>query len=513
LWARSFWLWHFREHKSYRHAHGPASAQDSQLQYKYTVLTNTTIGAFMATLDANIVLISLPTIIADLPGTTTFDGIWIIMGYLLITATLLLTFGRLSDIFGRVRLYNLGFGVFTLGSALCSLSPNGTSLVVFRLIQGTGGALLFSNSTALLTDAFGPTERGRAIGINQVASTVGSVGGLVAGGLLTGTLGWRSIFWINVPVGLFATVWAYTRLKEQQRNAASEKLDPAGNGLFAVGLSIFLLGLTLGAISGYSPALDGVILAGLLLLALFVFTERRVRYPMMDLSLFKIRAFSAGIFSNLLAAISRGALSLVLVFYFQGVLGLDAFAAGLMLLPFSLAFVLAGPLSGQLSDKYGTWGFATGGLLVNAVAISWFAVFPFGAPYSQLVIPMVIAGIGGGMFIAPNVAAIMNSVPPVRRGVASGMSSMLFNMGFLLSLGIAFALMATSVPLTTLQAIFAGQTVPVSKQGLGLFIDSMHLVFTVMAVVSFSAALGAALSRRRKARPTEAASVIQGEDV
>jgi len=186
------------------------------LQYKYVVLTNTTIGAFMVILDANIVLIALPTIIAQLPGTNTFYGVWIIMGYILVTATLLLTFGRLSDVFGRVRLYNLGFAVFTLGSALCSVSPDGLSLVVFRLVQGSGGALLFSNSAALLTDAFPANERGRALGLNQVAGSAGSVSGLALGGILTGIpqLGWRSIFWINIPIGIFATAWAYLLLRE-----------------------------------------------------------------------------------------------------------------------------------------------------------------------------------------------------------------------------------------------------------------------------------------------------------
>ena len=221
------------------------------------VLTYTTIGAFMAIQDSNIVLIALPTIIADLPATSTFDGIWIIMGYTLVTATLLLTFGRLSDIFGRVKLYTIGFGVFTIGSALCSVSPNGTSLVLFRLLQGVGGALIFSNSTAILTDVFPPSERGRALGLNQIAGTAGSIGGLVLGGVLTGLLGWRSIFWINIPVGIFATVWAFTKLKEVSAPSRGEKLDPMGNALFAVGLSV-LTDLVVVTVSSVIILLAGV---------------------------------------------------------------------------------------------------------------------------------------------------------------------------------------------------------------------------------------------------------------
>ncbi len=467
------------------------------MQYKYVVLTNTTLGSFMAVLDSNIVLIALPTIVAQLPGTSTFDALWIIMGYVLVTATLLLSFGRLSDIFGRVKLYNLGFATFTAGSALCSVAPNGTSLVLFRLVQGLGGALLFSNSAALLTDVFPPSERGRALGLNQVAATAGSVGGLALGGILAGTpaLGWRSIFWINIPIGLFATLWARLKLKEMSSPRREEKADPVGNVLFAAGLTVSLLGLTLGALLGWTAGLFGAMGAGLAALLAFVLVERKVRFPMMDLSLFRIRAFSAGIVSNLLAAMARGALSLVLVFYFQGVLRLDALTAGVMLIPFSLAFVTFGPLSGYLSDRLGSRGFATAGLLITALALFWFGLAPFG-DYGQLVVPMIVAGIGGGMFVAPNVASIMNATPAARRGVASGMSSTLVNVGFLLSLGIAFVIMAGSVPISTLQQIFAGNSVAIPPATLDRFTSALHDVFLFMGCVSLAAAVPAFLAKK-----------------
>lgn len=468
------------------------------MQYKYVVLTNTTLGAFMAILDGNVVLIALPTIIADLPGTSTFDGIWILMGYTLITATLLLTFGRLSDIFGRVRLYTLGFAVFTVGSALCSLAPNGTTLVLFRLVQGTGSALLFSNSAAILTDVFPQNERGRALGINQIAGTIGSVGGLIAGGVLTGTLGWRSIFWINIPVGVFATAWAFTKLRETSQPTRSEKLDPAGNGLFAMGLTVFLLGLTFGALIGYSLVMIGAMVAGIAMLGAFVAVELRVKFPLIDLSLFRVREFSAGILSNLLSSISRGAVSLVLVFYFQGALGYDALTAGLLLIPLALAFVTFGPLCGYLSDRFGARLFATAGMLVVTIAMFWLSRFPFGAPYEQLLPPMVLAGAGGGMFVAPNIASIMNATPPARRGVASGTSSTLVNTGFLLSMGFAFAIMAATVPISTLQAIFAGEAVRLDPSGIGVFLGSIRQVFLVMGVVSLFAIVPASISGRGK---------------
>jgi EmrB/QacA subfamily drug resistance transporter len=458
------------------------------LQYKYTVLTNTTVGSFMSQLDSNIVLISLPTIIRELPGTTTFDGLWVIMGYMLVTATLLLTFGRLADIYGRVKLYNLGFAVFTVGSGLCSIAPNGSSLVIFRLIQGTGGALIFSNNAAMLTDAFPPSERGRAIGINLVMGVSGSVIGLVAGGVLADTLGWRSIFWINLPVGIFATAWAYARLKELG-TVQRERLDPLGNALFAGGLSVFLLGLTLGAIAGYTVIEIGMIVLGAVMLASFVYVELKVQSPMMDLTLFKIRAFTAGMLSNLLASISRGAVLLVLVFYLQGALLLDAVTAGILLIPFSVAFVSVGPLSGYLSDKYGARSFSTGGLVISAIAFAWFSTLPASVPYNIFVLPMILAGIGGGMFVAPNVSSIMNASPVARRGIASGMSSTMVTSGFLLSLGIAFAILAGSMPLSTLQAIFAGLPVAANALNVDLFMDAMRKIFLMVAAISLIAAI------------------------
>jgi EmrB/QacA subfamily drug resistance transporter len=458
------------------------------MKYKYVVLTNTTIGSFMSQLDSNIVLISLPTIIRELPGTTTFDALWVIMGYMLVTATLLLTFGRLADIYGRVRLYNLGFVVFTIGSALCSIAPNGISLVIFRLIQGVGGALIFSNNAAILTDAFPATERGRAIGINLVFGVSGSIIGLVAGGVLTATLGWRSIFWINIPVGIFATSWAYAKLKELSASQR-DRLDPLGNILFAAGLSIFLVGMTLGAISGFTVIDNSMMILGLLMVVAFVYAETKVQSPMMDLTLFKIRPFSAGIVSNLLASISRGAVLLLLVFYFQGALLLDALTAGILLIPFSFAFVSVGPLSGYLSDKFGARGFSTGGLIVSAAALLWFATLPANVPYSILVLPMILAGIGGGMFVAPNISSVMNATPAARRGIAAGIASTMITTGFLLSLGVAFVIMATSMPLSTLQAVFAGLPVAANALNVNLFMDSMHRMFLLMAGMSLAAAI------------------------
>jgi MFS family permease len=360
-----------------------------------------------------------------------------------------------------------------------------------------GGALIFSNNAAILTDAFPLNERGRAIGINLVMGVSGSVLGLVAGGVLSATLGWRSIFWINLPVGIFATAWAYSRLKELA-TIRRERLDPLGNVSFAVGLSVFLLGLTLGAISGFTTVEIGMMVLGLLMLVGFVYIELKVQSPMMDLTLFRIRAFAAGMMSNLLASISRGAVMLLLVFYFQGALMMDALAAGILLIPFSIAFVSVGPLSGYLSDRYGARGFSTGGLIVSAVAFAWFAMLPVDIPYTILVLPMILAGIGGGMFVAPNISSIMSASPVARRGIASGISSTMVTTGSLISLGIAFAILATSMPLSTLQAVFAGLPVAANAINTDLFMDVMHKIFLMVAIISLTAAVPSSMRGPRK---------------
>ena len=467
------------------------------MEYKYTVLTNTTIGAFMSQLDGNIVLIALPTITRTLHASA-FEALWVLMGYILMTAVLLLLFGRLADMHGKVRLYNIGFLIFTIGSGLCSLAFNGTSLVFFRLVQGVGAALIWANNAAILTDAFPPTERGRAIGVNLVAGISGSVIGLVLGGILTVALGWQSIFWINLPIGAFATLWAYRKLHELG-TVKHERIDLPGNLLFAGGLSLFLIGLTLGALSGYTTLDVIMMITGLLALSGFGYAELKAQTPLMDLKLFKIRPFTAGILSNFLASISRSGISLVLTIFFQGALLEDALTAGISLIPFAVAFVTVGPLSGYLSDRYGARGFTTSGLLISAGALFGFSVIPGDASYPVLATLMVISGIGGGMFVAPNISSIMNATPVTRRGVASGMSATLVTTGALLSLSMSFVVLATKIDKGVLQAVFAGEVPPglSATTSRALFIGPMHIIFLIMGIISLVAVIPSALRGHR----------------
>ena len=460
------------------------------MQYKWKVLSNTTVATLMSSIDANIVLISLPTIGHDLPGTSATTLLWILIGYSLLTSVVLLNFGRLSDMFGRVRLYVLGFAIFTAGSLLCGFSQTGGELVGFRLVQAIGAGFLFSNSAAIITDAFPPNERGRALGINQISIVVGAVSGLVLGGVITSTIGWRWIFFVNVPIGLIATLRARRDLRELAPPEAKPRIDWAGNIVFALGLTLLLLGVTLSALD--QPALSvtiGLFVGAFGLLAAFLWIEARERTPMLDLSLFRNRQFTASASAMFLNALARGAFTFVLVFYLQGPPRfLSPFTAGLFLIPVSASLATCGPISGYLSDRYGPRWFLITGLLLSAVGFLWLSTIGPDDSIAQLTPPLVLAGAGMGLFASPNRAAMMSAAPPSRRGVASGIGTTLLNTGSTISLGITLVVMSTVMPRAAIQSIFLGtasQTIaPTVASG---FLVSIHLIFFVSAVLILGA--------------------------
>jgi EmrB/QacA subfamily drug resistance transporter len=453
------------------------------IRYKWIALTNTTLGATMSALDASIVLIALPTIGRELPNTSPFDLIWVLVAYQVVISAVLVNFGRLSDMFGRVRLYTLGFALFTASSGLCSLSQSGPELVVFRMVQGLGAALLFSNSSAIVTDAFPFAERGRALGINAVAISAGSVMGLVLGGFLTTAAGWRSIFWVNVPIGIVATVWSYYRLKELSVRRKGQKLDIPGNVAFASGVILLLSGLSLYAVAGLGESLIvGLVVSGAAILFAFGFIETRVEDPMLNLSLFRNRLFAAGTSAIFLNALARGCVLLVLVFYLQGPnMNLDPLQAGVFLLPNTLAIALFGPLAGYLSDKRGARLIATAGLVTTASGLLLLTQLPSAVTFWQLALPLVLVGSGIGTFAPPNRSSVMSSVAAEDRGVASGITTTLINLGNSLSRSIAFILMAAVVPVAALDDMFAGRFVGSNGTFAGNFVDGIHLVFFVSA--------------------------------
>ncbi len=385
--------------------------------YKWIALSNTTLGVLMATINGSIVLISLPAIFSGIginplaPGETNYF-LWLLLGYMVVTATLLVTFGRISDMFGRVRLYNLGFAVFTLGSILLFVTPGSGNtaaleLIIFRLVQAVGAGFLFANSTAILTDAFPAHERGMAMGINQIAAILGSIIGLILGGVLA-VINWRVIFLVSVPIGLFGTVWAYLMLRETATIRAHQKIDWAGNITFAGGLTILLVGITYGiqpygtsSMGWTNPLVLGAIGLGILLLALFVWIELRVSDPMFHLGLFKIRMFTAGNISGFLAAVARGGLQFMLIIWLQGIwLPLHGYSfevtplwSGIYMLPLLIGFIIMGPLSGYLSDRFGARLFSTLGMVIQAVAFFILTFLPANFDYLWFAILLFILGI------------------------------------------------------------------------------------------------------------------------
>jgi MFS family permease len=447
--------------------------------YKWIALSNTTLGVLMATINSSIMLIALPDIFRGIginplsPGNTGLL-LWLMMGFLVVTAVLVVTFGRLGDMYGRVRMYNMGFAIFAFFSILLSISwmhgaIAGWYLVAMRIFQGVGGAMLMANSSAILTDAFPAQERGLALGLNQVAGIAGSFIGLVLGGVL-GPLSWRYVFLVSVPFGVLGTIWSYLKLRELgERHPAS--LDWAGNVTFAAGLIAVLVGITYG-IQPYghdtegwtSPLVLTLIIGGLATLAVFCVIETKVAEPMFRLSLFKIRPFTAGNAASLLSSLGRGGLMFILIIWLQGIyLPLHGYSfentplwAGIAMLPLTVGFLIAGPVSGWLSDRFGARPFATGGMIIAALSFVLLELLPVNFNYMEFAGILLLNGIGMGLFASPNRAGIMNSLPAHRRGVGAGMSATFQNSAMVLSIGIFFSLMIIGLSSTLPTALYHG---------------------------------------------------------
>jgi len=440
----------------------------------------------MASLDRNIVIIALPNIAFDL-HTSLLSLVWIAIGYWVVTACVLLTFGRLADMFGRVKLYNIGLVFFTIGSALCSISNTGESLIIFRITQALGAAFLFSNSAAILTDVFPENERGRALGLNQVSIVIGSVAGLAFGGFLTSYLGWRSIFWVNIPIGIFAIGWSYIKLKELG-TIKKEKIDWLGNVTFAGGLLFLLIAITFGSFQIINLNQIYMLISGSFsLFSLFYFVEKRISKPMFDLGLFKITRFNNGIIAIFLNALARGAFTLVMAFYLQGPsMHQSPLNAGIYLIPVSLALAIFAPISGILYDKYKLKIFTPLGLLLSG--IGFFILSDIGLTTSiyELVFPLVLVGAGMGIFASPNRAIIMSSVPSFRRGVAAGMSTMMVMTGSAFSIGLVFFIFIQYIPIHEAQSIFTSSFSTSNFSNditMNNFIISLHSIFFISGIL------------------------------
>ena len=448
-------------------------------RYKWIALSNTTLSITMATIDASIVIIAMPAIFRGIhlsplaPGNITYV-LWMIMGYLLVQAVLVVTLGRLGDMYGRVKIYNLGFVVFTLASIALSLDPltgghGALWLILWRVVQAFGGAMLMANSAAILTDAFPAKQRGMALGINQIAGISGQFVGLLLGGLLA-AWDWRAVFWVNVPIGVFGTVWAYRSLREIAATKRA-KIDWVGNVLFAVGATSLLAAITYGIqpygghTTGWtSPMVLTGLIGGVVVLVIFGIAETKIAEPMFRMSLFKIRAFAAGNAASLMSSMARGGLQFMLVIWLAGIwLPLHGYDytvtplwAGIYMLPLTGGFLIAGPISGYLSDRFGSRPFATAGLLVAACGFTGLLLLPTDFPYPAFAAIIFLNGLGSGLFASPNTSSIMSSVPAEHRGAASGMRSVFMNSGMSLSIGFFFSLMIAGLAATLSKTLSAG---------------------------------------------------------
>lgn len=445
----------------------------SHPHYKWVVLSNTTLGTLLAFVNASIVLISLPAIFRGIglnplqPANVGYL-LWMLMGYLVVTAVLVVPLGRLGDMYGRVRMYNIGFVVFTLAAVALSFDPftggaGAIWLIAWRVVQGVGGGMLMASSSAILTDAFPASQRGMALGVNMVAAVAGSFLGLLIGGVLS-EINWQAVFWVGVPLGILGTVWSMRSLRELGVRTPG-RMDWAGTITFGVGLTVLLIGITYG-IQPYgdrstgwtSPMVLGSIATGVALLVAFVFVELRVDQPMVDVRLFRSSAFGMGNLAGLMSSVGRGGLQFMLIIWLQGIwLPLHGYSfestplwAGIYMLPLTVGFLVAGPIAGALADRMGSRPFTVGGMVLMAVSFVALVLIPVNFDYRVFAVLIFLNGLGGGIFTAPNTAAIMSAVPAAQRGAASGVRATFFNAGSSLSIGIFFSLMviglANSLP-------------------------------------------------------------------
>jgi MFS family permease len=433
------------------------------VHYKWIALSNTTLGILMVTINQSILLISLPALFRGIklnplvPSNTSYF-LWVFMGFLLVTAVLVVSLGRVGDIYGRVRMYNLGFAVFTFFSIMLSITwltgPAGAIwIIVMRVFQGVGGAFLFANSTAILTDAFPPDERGKAMGINGIAAVSGSFLGLLLGGVLA-PVQWRLVFLVSVPFGLFGTIWAYLKLRDNGVRIPA-KIDWLGNALFAIGLVALLTGIVYSLLpygghpTGWTnPWVLAGIFGGIAILVLFGWVETKVAAPMFRLGLFRIRAFTAGNIAGLLGALGRGGIQFMLIIWLQGIwlpqhgksFAETPLWAGISMVPLTLGFLIVGPLAGMLSDRYGARLFATTGLIVSGISFLLLELLPINFSYVWFALLIFLFAVGMGLFFSPNQAAVMNSLPPDQRGAGAGMLNTFQNSATVLSMGLFFTI-------------------------------------------------------------------------
>ena len=459
-----------------------------KIQYKWIALSCTSLGALFSVLNGTMLIIALPSIMKDLHVGMSIV-MWIIMSYLLVITIFVPAIGRVADIIGRKKLYVGGSIIFTIGSLLCGLSHTGIELLVFRIVQAIGGSLLVANSSPIVADAFPKNELGKAMGINMMIISVASVAGPILGGALL-FYGWRSVFFINVPFGILVSIWAGLRLKELDVLPAHQTFDWKGTIAFSIGMLAFLLALSFGGFIGWTnKVIIALTIIAVVFSTAFIYIENHADQPMLDMKLLRTRILACAYGSNLLNGIARGALNFLLVFYFQGIKGMDPILAGVMLTPLAISMMIVAPISGWLSDKFGSRILSSIGLLISAIGLVGFMFITPNMSLVLICIWMFIMGFGSGMFFSPNSNAIMSAVPVERRGIAASVRTMMNNAGNVISIGLAMAIISTSITPQALQGLFAGTQVGSQGIAIGEFIHGLRTAFTISFIFSLLAAI------------------------
>ncbi|MDP9277066.1 MAG: MFS transporter [Actinomycetota bacterium] len=481
-------------------ARRPGVAADHE-HYKWWALSCTSLGMLLATVNSGTLIIALPDLERSL-HTSLLELVWVILSYMIASTVLVLTAGRLSDLFGRKRAYVGAFVVFSLASLGAGFSSSGTELILWRILQGIGGAFIFANAPALVTDAFPKHQLGIAMGTNTMVAAIGLALGPVLGGVLV-AISWHWVFWFNVPLGLLGALWGGLVLRELAKQDQQRGLDLIGTATFVAGLTGLVFGVSKGGISGWNePLVIGGLIAAAVLLPLFVYIEHRGRAPMLDLEIFRNRLFAAATAAAFINGLSRFALLFIFVFYFQGAQGDDPIIAGVKLAPMAIGMLIASPLAGLWADRHGSRALAALGMLVGAVGLALMTLLEPHSPYWQSSLYLLLVGIGSGMFNSPNTAAMMGTVPAERRGIAAGARTVVQNTGAVISIAFVIAVITAAVPKDVLFKIFSGLSQGLSDAKLEPFIHNMHTALWVLAATSV---IGAGVSLLRPRHAGEAA--------
>jgi EmrB/QacA subfamily drug resistance transporter len=450
-----------------------------KMDYKWVALSVTGVGAFMSSLDGSIVVIGLPTVLDNLHASIV-EGVWIITGYRLMMTILLVLLGRLADLYGKVRLYNLGFVIFTIGSLLCALSRTGEQLVIFRFLQGAGAALLLGNSVAIVTDAFPKGELGMGLGSIMMTANLGAIAGYTLSGVMITYFGWRSMFLINVPIGIFGTIWGYLRLKEIGVKSIGQKFDYAGSILYCIGLATILLAMTIG--DPLSVRNIVILAGGLAFFIAVIFIELRQKYPTLDLTLFKIRQFATGNLTNFLNALAFVCGPFLRSLYLQLVLGYSPLKTGLLLIPMDSLILVLNPITGRLADKHGSRVLSSVGLAFNASALIWFSTLNEKSSYSTVLISLLLFGFGMALLAPALTSSIMGSVPAEKRGVASGIVNTITQTAGVLSVPFSLLLMTLVMPYNKISNIVNGSQL-VSSNEIPIFLKAINHACLILGII------------------------------